>query len=84
MKYSRLIVFAILGFVSLDQSQNVDAFKLKAKSNVHDEDEEGPTGPTAKDSKISGHNGGDEDELIEKLLKKYCDMARDSTLNKTS
>ena len=40
--------------------------------------------PTAKDSKISGHNGGEEDEIIEKLLKKFTDFARDSTNNKTS
>jgi len=40
--------------------------------------------PTVKDSKLSAHNGGEEDEILEKLIRKYTDYARDSTNNKTS
>ena len=35
-------------------------------------------------AKLSGHNGADEDEIMEKTIKKFSDFARDSTNNKTN
>ena len=34
--------------------------------------------------KISGYNGGDEEEIMDKVINAYSDYARDSTNNKTS
>lgn len=39
--------------------------------------------PTADDTKISGYNGADEDEIMDKVIKEYSDHAKDSTLNET-
>lgn len=40
----------------------------------------GQSGP----AKLSGFHGGDEDDIMEKVLKKQCVNGRDSTNNKTS
>lgn len=39
--------------------------------------------PTKDDVKISGYNGADEDEIMDKVIKEYSDHAKDSTLNET-
>jgi len=40
----------------------------------------GQAGP----AKLSGFNGADEDDIMQKVLKKHCVYGRDSTNNKTS
>ena len=39
--------------------------------------------PTKADFRVSGYNGADEDEIMDKVIKEYSVNARDSTNNKT-
>ena len=45
---------------------------------------DGEKKPTVNDIHISGYNGSDEYEIMEKVLKTYSDYALDSTNNKTN
>lgn len=44
---------------------------------------DGTLKPTAADTKLSGYHGGDEDDIMEKIIKEYSVNALDSTYNKT-
>lgn len=44
---------------------------------------DGTLKPTAADVKLSGYHGGDEDDIMEKIIKEYSVNALDSTMSKT-
>eukprot|EP00356_Strombidium_inclinatum_P008456 CAMPEP_0170498600 /NCGR_PEP_ID=MMETSP0208-20121228/28358_1 /TAXON_ID=197538 /ORGANISM="Strombidium inclinatum, Strain S3" /LENGTH=111 /DNA_ID=CAMNT_0010775825 /DNA_START=81 /DNA_END=416 /DNA_ORIENTATION=- len=54
----------------------------KPKENTDGSKTEVP--PTKEDMHLSGYNGADEDEIMDKVIKQFSDQALDSTNNKSS
>lgn len=67
------------GSTTTTTTTTTPAPKAKETENSTVVEEVGKAGP----AKLSGFNGGDEDDIMQKVLKKYSVNARDSTNNKT-